>query len=69
MKVQRMVGGKGVDVKTSPERYKVKDSKGVLLGSLYVNQARLVWCNGRTQMSNGMPIEWEDFIQYMNGTS
>ena len=69
MKVQRVVGSKGADVKRSPERYKIWDSEGVLLGSLYVNQARLVWCNGKTQLSNGIPIEWEDFAQYMNGIS
>ena len=66
MRVQRVVGSKGVDVKTSPERYKVWDSKGFFLGSLYVNQARLVWCGRRIQPVNGIRIGWEDFIEYMN---
>ena len=69
MQVQRVVGSKGVEVKTSPERYRIWDNQDNLLGSLYINKTRLVWCEGKTQFSNGTPIEWEDFIQYMNGIS
>ena len=66
MQVQRIVGSKGVDIKTSSERYRIWDNQDNLLGSLYINKTRLVWCEGKTQLSNGIRIEWEDFIEYMN---
>ena len=69
MQVQRVVESHEIKIKTDSERYKVKDSKGGLLGSLYINKARLVWCKGRTRPENGKSIRWEGFIEYMNGIS
>ena len=65
MQVQRVVGSKGVDVKISSERYRIWDNQDNLLGSLYINKTRLVWCEGKTQFNNGIPIEWGEFIENM----
>ena len=34
-------------------------------GDLYINKARLEWCEGKTHRGGGRKIKWSDFITYM----
>lgn len=36
------------------------------LGDLVITRAGLIWCEGKTNRKNGVPISWKDFIDYMN---
>ncbi len=66
MQVQRTLSGR-TDIKNNSDRYYVQDNSGdQLLGSLYINRAKLVWCNGKTALQNSKTIKWEDFIAYMD---
>lgn len=56
---------KQVDVKTKAEQYQVWGTNSKFKGSLYINRAKLTWCQGKTQEANGKKITWEDFISYM----
>jgi hypothetical protein len=43
----------------------VYDNEGKHLGDLVITKTRLIWCKGKTQPDNGIPITWNDFIDYM----
>ena len=59
---------KQVDVRTKAEQYQIWDNNNKFKGSLYINKAKLVWCQGRTQEANGKKIAWEEFISYMESS-
>ena len=37
----------------------------VHLGDLVVTKSALVWCKGRVGRKNGVKVNWEDFIKWM----
>lgn len=43
----------------------IYDNAGTHLGDLVVTKTKLIWCRGKTKAENGIPIEWDDFISYM----
>lgn len=36
------------------------------LGDLIITKTKLIWCEGKTQRTNGKEITWDDFIKLMN---
>ena len=64
MRVTQHLKGEA-ELKTAHHRYQIWDNDGELKGSLYINKANLIWCNGKTQKKNGRSITWEIFIEYM----
>ena len=58
--------GVDMEVKTKGIEFEVRDTSGKHLGDLILTSTRLIWCNGRTHRKNGVEIEWEDFINFMN---
>jgi hypothetical protein len=55
-----------MDVKNKGMELDVYDTNDKHLGDLVITKTRLVWCNGKTGVDNGVEISWEDFIEYMN---
>jgi hypothetical protein len=51
-----------MEVKNGYIWFLVYDNRGGFLGSLHLNKTRLVWCDGRTQVKNGIQLDWQDFI-------
>lgn len=54
-----------MEVKTNGIELDVSDTKGVHIGDLIVTKAKLIWCKGRTTRKHGKPINWSDFIAFM----
>ena len=52
-------------VKTLGIEFEVRDNSGDHLGDLILTKTSLIWCKGRTPRRNGIPIRWEDFIDFM----
>ena len=42
-----------------------KPNGGDHLGDCYVTMTGLVWCKGRTNRKNGVPIKWETLIEIL----
>ena len=55
-----------MEVKTRGIEFEVRDTADNHLGDLILTSTRLIWCNGRTRRENGIEIDWEDFIDFMN---
>ncbi len=58
--------GVDMEVKTKGIEFEVRDNSGGHLGDLILTSTRLIWCNGRTRRENGVNMEWEAFIDFMN---
>ncbi len=54
-----------MDIKNRGIELEVRDTSDRQLGDLVITRTRLIWCRGRTTRANGIPVSWEDFIQYM----
>lgn len=54
-----------MEVKNSGVEFEVYDNNDKFLGDLVVSKSKLVWCRGKTAVANGHPINWTDFIAYM----
>ena len=54
-----------MEVKNNGVEFEVYDNADKFLGDLVVSKAKLVWCPGKTAVANGHPINWTDFIAYM----
>ncbi len=55
-----------MNVKNSYIRFMVYDNQGGFLGSLNLNKTRLVWCDGRTSLRNGVQLSWQDFVEFVH---
>ena len=51
-------------IKNNGIGFKVWDNEDNLLGSLYIEKARLRWCRGQTHRQNGVEIDWNTFIEW-----
>lgn len=54
-----------MEVKNNGLELDVCDSNKKHLGDLVVTKTKLIWCKGRTDRENGIPITWDKFIKYM----
>ncbi len=43
----------------------ITDNNDQHMGDLVITKTKLIWCQGKTRQENGIPIKWEDFINYM----
>ena len=55
-----------MDVKNKGIEFTVYANDGTFRGDLVVSKTGLVWCEGKTQVANGVKISWDDFIDFMN---
>lgn len=55
-----------MEIKNNGIELDVSDPQGNHIGDLIINRARLIWCPGKVRGKNGKPIEWKDFIAFMN---
>ena len=54
-----------MEIKNKGVELDVCDNEGQHLGDLVVTKTKLVWCKGKTTAAKGKPIEWNEFIEYM----
>lgn len=54
-----------MDIKNKGIELDVYDNADNHLGDLVVTKTKLVWCKGKTSVTNGKEIAWQDFIEYM----
>ena len=57
-----------MDIKQKGIELEVYDNQGTHLGDLVVTKVKLIWCKGRTTPAKGIPINWNDFIKYMENS-
>ena len=55
-----------MDVKTKGIEFEVRDNDGTFRGDCYLTSTGIVWCEGKTSKKNGVKVDWNDFIDWMN---
>ncbi len=55
-----------MEVRTSGIEFEVRETDDTHLGDLVLTKTRLLWCPGKTRRENGIPVTWQDFIDWMN---
>jgi hypothetical protein len=56
-----------MEVATNGIEFEVRSPDGSQhLGDLILTKTRLEWCNGQTQAGNGIQVNWQEFIDWMN---
>jgi len=58
LSVQMPVKQKGVE-------FAVYDNNDNFRGDCYVTSKGIVWCKGKTQKKNGVVVDWNEFIEWM----
>ncbi len=56
-----------MDIKNKGIELDVYDTSGKHLGDLVITKSKLIWCRGKTDRENGIPVKWKEFINYMEG--
>ena len=57
----------GMQVKNNGIEFEVYSPNGEdHLGDLVLTKTRLIWCEGRTTRENGIEVNWNQFIRWMN---
>ncbi len=54
-----------MDIKNKGVEFQVHGNDGTFKGDCYVTKTGLTWCAGRTTRQNGVPVTWQDFIDWM----
>lgn len=54
-----------MEVKNKGIELDVYDSQDNHLGDLIISKSGLKWCKGRTRAENGIPVSWNEFIEWM----
>ena len=54
-----------MDIRNNGMELDITDNNDQHLGDLVITKTKLIWCPGKTRPENGIPIKWEDFINYM----
>ncbi len=54
-----------MELKNSGIEFEIRDPQDNFLGDLIVTKSKLIWCKGKTKKENGVEVNWEEFIQYM----
>ena len=57
----------GVDmaVKNTGIEFEIRDPQDNFIGDCYLTKSGLIWCRGRTTKTNGVPVPWDRFIEWM----
>ena len=54
-------------VKSNGIEFEVKSADGQTHhGDCYLTMSGLIWCQGRTSRQNGIPVTWQQFIDWMD---
>jgi len=56
-----------MDVKNNGVEFTVYSNDDKFLGDLYVTKSGLIWCQGKTSRDRGVRVNWEEFMEWMNG--
>ena len=55
-----------MEVKNSGLEFEVRDNTGKFRGDCFVTKTGLIWCEGKTDRTNGVKVSWDEFINWMN---
>jgi hypothetical protein len=56
-----------MDVKTNGIEFEVYEPNGVAFkGDCIITKTGLIWCEGKETRANGVKVNWNDFIKWMN---
>lgn len=55
-----------MELKNNGVELEVDQPDGAHRGDLIVTKTRLIWCEGRTRRANGVSVNWDEFIHWMN---
>ncbi len=55
------------EIKNKGIEFEVRDNNENLLGDCYLTKTSIIWCQGKTQKKNGKFVNWNDFIEWMEG--
>lgn len=53
-------------VKKKGVAMKVYDNNQDFVGSIYITQSKIIWCEGKIRRENGREVSWDQFREYMN---
>ena len=67
MKVKIKSFSVDMDVKNSGVGFHVHNNDDNFMGKCYVTKTGLIWCKGKTRKENGTRVDWDEFIDWMNG--
>jgi hypothetical protein len=56
-----------MEVKNSGIEFEVRSPSGDHVGDVVLTKSGLVWCKGRTDVKNGVKVNWNEFINWMEG--
>lgn len=54
-----------MEVKNKGVEFDVYDNQDTFLGDMFVTKSGIIWCKGKTKKENGVKVNWEDFIKWM----
>lgn len=54
-----------MEIKNNGIELDVSGNDGSHIGDLVITKTKLVWCRGRTTVANGVPVTWNEFIEWM----
>lgn len=55
-----------MSVKNKGVEFQVYGNDGVFRGDMIVTKSGVIWCEGKTRRENGVKVNWEEFIEWMN---
>lgn len=57
---------RGIEVKNKGMEINVRKLSGDShIGTLIIRKKGLEWCKGKTRSPNGIPVSWDEFIDWM----
>lgn len=65
MKVEVNTLSVNMEVKQRGVEFRVRDNQGNFLGDMFVTSSGLIWCKGKTSKKNGVKVNWDEFIDWM----
>lgn len=54
-----------MEIKNKGIEFQINDNNGEFKGDLYITRTGLTWCKGKTKRENGVPVDWDQFIEWM----
>lgn len=55
-----------MEIKNNGVELDVCNPQGEHIGDLVVTKTKLIWCQGKTSPKNGVSVNWQEFIDWMN---
>ena len=54
-----------MDVKRNGIEFEIRDNSGNFRGDCILTDTGIIWCTGKTKRENGVPVSWDEFIEWM----